>query len=351
MSLLGKLDVMTPLEVRQLDGLGAEILGADLASITVGDWNQIEAAFAAFGLLVFRDQLLTEQEHVDFARRWGAIELPRSGRHGVFAEVAVSPEAEANKPAEQGLWHADQSYRASPPLGSVEAVHNLPAGGATTMFASMYSSFDALSSGTQRALEALSAVHTLRLESRDRPSLDDCTWFDSRDPADQAESATHPIVIHHPVSGRKALFVNPTFTTRIEEIDEREGLGLLNQLYEHCQQPEFTTTVEWEPGTVAIWDNRAVWHFNPTAAERPFMHRVTIAGTELKPAISPDKSDPSFAQKAGATLAGGILTAAMTGIAEVIDPERVKQDIEIVSEAPEREDLPDLGFGELPPLD
>ena len=134
-------------------------------------------------------------------------------------------------------------------------------------------------------------------------------------------------------------------------MEERPGLALLNQLYEHCQLPEFTTTIDWELGMVVLWDNRSVWRFSDEPQSSLTIHRVTIAGSPLRPWIDPEKKTPSLTERAGATLAGGILTAAMTGIAEVFDPERIKQDIEIVSEAPEREPLTDLDFGGLPPLD
>lgn len=322
---------MTPLEVHPLKGAGAEILGADLSLLTVGEWNQIEAAFAAFGLLVFRDQILTEGDHIDFARRWGTLE---PGNHDEFPEISVS-DLHSNTAGRLGVWHTSGSFRPQPPSSSVAIARKIPAGGAEIMFADTYAAFDALSSGTQRALEALRAVHASGMESSG---------------SSNAEIA-HPLVIHHSLSGRKTLFLNPTFTTRVEDMEEREGLGLLNQLYDHCQQPEFTTTVEWEPGTVILWDERAMWHFSPQVAMRPTIHQVTVAGPALKPAVAPAKKDPTLTQRAGATLAGGILTAAMTGIAEVIDPERVKHDIEIVSEAPEPDDLPEFDFGELPPID
>lgn len=322
---------MTALEVLQLDGAGAEIVGADVTLLTVGDWNQIEAAFASFGLLVFRDQILTEEDHIDFARRWGSLERSSSGS---FPEIAVAGPKNATD-TQYGVWHTNGSFTAKPPCASVAIARSIPASGSTIMFANTYAAFDALTGGTQRALEALRAMHSSAATGG----------------GEAPEVVAHPLVIHHPVSGRKTLYLNPTFTTSVEDMEEREGLGLLNQLYDHCQQPEFTTTVEWEPGTVVIWDERAIWHFWPTAAKQSTVHTVTVSGSALKPGVAPAKKDPTLTERAGATLAGGLLTAAMTGIAEVIDPERVTQDIEIVSEAPEQDDLPDFDFGGLPPID
>ena len=343
---------MTSLEVRPFDGAGAEILGADITTLSVGEWHQLEAAFASFGLLVFRDQIITEHEHVEFARRWGTCLQPRANIHGVFPEIAVSPTRTVST-AERGVWHADQSYLPAPTMGSVEVVRGIPPAGASTMFASTYSAFDTLSTGTQRALEVLTASHAKPTDAPESSGVSTCSWCSPLASQGGSASATHPIVIRHPISGRKTLFVNPTFTTSVTDMEDAAGLALLNQLYEHCQQPEFTVAVDWEPGTVMLWDDRAMLHFTNPGVELPLTHRVTLAGTTLKPVVSQNKSDPSLTQRAGATLAGGILTAAMTGIAEVIHPERVKQDIEIVSEAPDSdpEDGPELDFGELPPLD
>lgn len=350
---------MTPLEIRPLEGAGAEILYVDLAALTVGDWNQIEAAFAAYGLLFFRDQILTEQDHLTFARRWGAINTNRFFTpHPQFPEIALVVKEPTDAQNIGSGWHADHSYDAEPALGSVLVARELPSTGGDTLFASMYSAFDALSTGTQQALEALLATHSARqtfgTAAYAEDSEDDFSGrLGNADLADSLPDVSHPVVIRHPVSGRKALYVNPEFTTGIDGMDDTEGLALLNQLYEHGQQPEFVTRFSWEPGSVALWDNRAVWHLaeDDYPGQRREMHRITIAGCPLSPAVRPDKPDPSLTQRAGRTLAGGLITAAMMGIAEVLDPERVTQDIEIVSEAPEREPLQALDFGDLPSLD
>ena len=349
---------MTPLEIHPLDGAGAEVRYVDLSALTVGDWNQIEAAFANYGLLVFRDQILTEVEHLEFARRWGALTVNRFfAPHPRFPEIALVVKEASDSSNIGSGWHADHSYDPEPALGSVLVARELPDTGGDTLFASMYAAFDALSSGTQRALEALTATHSAQHSFGSEAYADGDHDFDDRlgnaAVADSMDAVHHPVVIRHPISGRKALYVNPEFTTGIVGMEENEGLALLNQLYEHCQLPEFVARCHWEPGTVALWDNRAMWHLakNDYPGERRVMHRVTIAGTALEPAVRPDRPDPSLTQRAGRTLAGGLITAAMTGIAEVIEPERARQDIEIVSEAPEKEPLNDLDFGGLPPLD
>ncbi len=318
---------MTPLEIRQLPNAGAEILGCDLAELTVGDANQLEAAFAAFGLLVFRDQVIAPEDLAGFASRWGTAVVP--GEAGDDVSVVQRSASVGDEP---GVWYGGNSFSEKPDLGMVVFV---PQGSGSVpdeiSFASLASAFDALSGPTCRALEGLRATHKS---------------------SDGSEFA-HPLVIRHPVSGKSSIYTNPAYAMSVEGMAEGAGLQLLNELIDHCQRDEFVVTVDWEPGTVILWDNRALWHFDrsePTDASN--ILRVRIEGTALKPAVRPDKSDPSLTQRAGATLAGGIITAAMTGIAEVIEPERARQDIEIVSEAPDREPLDDtLDFGGLPPLD
>lgn len=295
-----------------MDCAGAQVLGVDLAATTVGEWNQVEAAFAAFGILIFPDQVLTRKEHIEFAARWGPS--------------IDDADSEANGRDVHG-WLADGSYLDAP-IGATSLMLRTSAASATIKIAAMYNAFDTLSSGTQKALEALHAVHT-----------------------NGNQTATHPLVIRHPMSGRKVLFANPTFTTTIVGMDEAAGLELLNELYTHCLREEFLTAISCEPGAVVLLDNRATMRFgDPLLA--PAVSTVSIGGVPLAPAVRPTKADPTLPQRAGATLAGGIITAAMIGIADVLEPEKRTHDIEIVSEAPDREPLDQtLDFGDLPPLD
>ena len=303
---------MTSLEIVALDVAGAEVFGADLSQPIGGEADQIAAAFASFGLLAFRDQVLDEDDLVRVASSFGAA---RPGHQ------IASP----------GQWHAGDTGRPEPMTGTLTALR-----GRTEVpdarFASTYVAFDFLASTTRKALEGLFALHVTH---------------------DRSGQTRHPLVIRHPLSGRKALFVNPTTTVGIEGMTEDASLPLLNQLFEHGQSPEYVATVAWEPGTVILWDSRALWRFEAVDTDPQRFVSVEIAGPALSPAVPQDSpADPSLVQRAGATLAGGIITAAMTGIAEVIEPERVRPDVEIVAEAPDREPMDeDLGFGGRPPLE
>ncbi len=303
---------MTPLEIVALEPAGAEVFGADLSDRSVADSDQITAAFAAFGLLVFREQVVDERELFAFASRFGSASMIQ----GVGAP---------------GQWHAGNTGQVEPMLGTLSALrgrHDVP----DTRFASTSVAFDYLSSSTRSALEGLHGHHLLN--------------------DDAAATTRHPLVIRHPLSGRKTLFANPSTTIGVDGMADAAGLALLNELFEHGQSEECVTTVSWEPGTVILWDSRSFWRFEPTQTDPDQLLTIQIQGVALSPAVPQDATDPSLVQRAGATLAGGIITAAMTGIAEVIEPERVRPDVEIVAEAPDREPLDDgFDFGDLPPLD
>jgi len=303
---------MTALEITAYERAGAEVLGCDLSNQTVGESDQIAAAFASFGLLVFRDQVLDQQELVDIASRFGSA-------------------TKAASDGPRGQWHSGKTGLSEPMLGTLSALHgrdSVP----DTRFASTYLALDFLSSATRNALEGLYGLHV----------------YDAM----PAAPVRHPLVIRHPLSGRKALFVNPSTTSGIDGMGDEAGLALLNELFEHGQGDDCVETVSWEPGTVILWDSRAFWRFESAESDPAQFVTMEISGVPLSAAVPRDTSDPSLVQRAGATLAGGIITAAMTGIAEVIEPERVRPDVEIVAEAPDREPLDDgFDFGDLPPLE
>lgn len=325
---------MTPLEIRPLENAGAEVLGCDLGSLTVGDANQLEAAFGAFGLLVFRDQAITTDEFIGAVKLWGAP-VPNLSVQGGDTNSIVEVISTVSSLGES--WHAGDSYREVPSLGSAVLMRS-SSSPHETLFASTSAAFAALSGPTQRALEGLRAVHEATYETGKESNR---------------QRAVHPIVIRHPISGNETLYVNPAHTIRVEGMAEGPSLELLNQLFEHGQRDEFIAHLDWEPGSLVMWDSRAFWTLDRhQPLETPRFERLTIAGTKLTAAVRQDPRDLTRVERAGATLAGGIITAAMMGIAEVLEPDRAKPDIEIVSEAPDREPLDDdFNFGELPPLD
>jgi taurine dioxygenase len=118
---------------------------------------------------------------------------------------------------------------------------------------------------------------------KDRANRNDDTVGRIRNPEAAIQDVVHPVIIKHPETGRKALYVNPTFTLGFDGWTDAESKPLLEYLYEHATRPEFTCRFEWKPGSIAFWDNRATWHLaiNDYHGEKRLMHRITIEGEKL----------------------------------------------------------------------
>jgi taurine dioxygenase len=264
--------------------VGAEIADVDLAGpITEETFAEIRRAFGEYGVVFFRDQYLTPEQHVSFAESFAPIDINR-----FFAAVPGYPMiAEVRKEPEQtrnigGGWHTDHSYDEAPALGSMLYAREVPTTGGDTLFAGMYAAYDALSEGLKATLEGLRACHSSRhvFGPEAHARRGDLV---GRNPELATQDAIHPVVIRHPETGRKALYVNPGFTLRFEGWTEEESRPLLDHLYRHATRPEFTCRFHWRVGSLALWDNRSTWHFavNDYPGERRLLHRITIQGSRL----------------------------------------------------------------------
>lgn len=271
--------------------LGAEIHGVDLSrALSPDQFREIRAAFGAYGVIFFRDQRLEPEQHIAFARRWAEIDVNR-----FFAQVDGHPEiAMVLKEPEQrnnigGGWHTDHSYDREPAMGSMLYAHEVPASGGDTLFASMYRAYEALSDGLKSVLLGLKARHSSRhVFGPARLERNDDTVGRIRNPHLAVQDAVHPVVIRHPETGRRALYVNPGFTLGFEGWTDEESRPLLDYLYAHAGRPEFTCRFRWAPGSMAFWDNRATWHraLNDYHGQRRMMHRITVCGTPLESAAA-----------------------------------------------------------------
>ncbi len=259
--------------------LGAEVGGLHLGEIGDGALDEVRAAFVEHQVLFFRDQEITRDQHKEFGRHFGTLQIHpflQPLKHEGHPEFVVLQSDEQRPYVAEG-WHSDVTFLDEPPLGSVLKCVVAPEFGGDTMWASMYAAYEALSDKMQRMLSDLVAIHnTANTFSRigyrtDRPG---------DGPAPKILSAEHPVVRTHPESGRKALFVNSTFTASIKGMKPRESLALLGFLYRHIETPDFSCRFRWRPNSVAMWDNRCTQHRvvadNRTANRR--MERVTING-------------------------------------------------------------------------
>jgi len=160
----------------------------------------------------------------------------------------------------------------------------VPKTGGDTLFASMYAAYDALSEGLKATLAGLKAVHSSRhVFGPEAPARRGDLAGRIRNPELATQHAVHPVVIRHPDSGRRVLYVNSGFTLRFDGWSEEESRPLLDYLYRHAVRPEFTCRFQWRLGSLAFWDNRSTWHFavNDYHGERRLLHRITIAGPKL----------------------------------------------------------------------
>ena len=265
-------------------GCGAEVVGVDLNALSDADVTAAGAAQAEYGVVFFRDQKLTPDTQLAAAKRFGAINVNRFftpvAEQPSVAMVLKEPHHEVNV---GGGWHTDHSYDDEPALGSMLYALEIPSRGGDTLFANMYSGYQALSPGLQRTLEGLQAVHSSR-HVFGRGGYHAGRPDDRYHNAEQAtQDAVHPMVIRHPVSGRAALYVNPGFTVRIDGWTDLESRALLKYLYRIAARPEHTCRFQWQVGSVAFWDNRATWHYalDDYPGERRLMHRVTVDGGPL----------------------------------------------------------------------
>ena len=266
-------------------GVGVEVHNVDIKSgIDSGTFDELRAAFVEHGLIFLRDQDITPDEHIAFAERWGKINInrffPRLDGYDQIATVTKEPHQTTNI---GGGWHTDHSYDHVPAMGSILIARETPPVGGDTLFACMYTAYDTLSDGLKQTLEDMKAVHSSRHIFGEQSSYRDTMRGRFSNPEDATQDAVHPVVIMHPESGRKALYVNPGFTLHFYGWTVAESKPLLDYLYAHSVQLEHTTRFQWAPGSIAFWDNRCTWHYalNDYHGTRREMHRITIEGSPI----------------------------------------------------------------------
>lgn len=264
---------------RMTSTIGARVSGIDLAERQPqGVIDEIDWAVAEHGVLFFDGQHdLTPSAQRDFGARFGELWVhPWVKNVGPECPevIVLTSETLPGTGHDSVRWHADATFDEHPPRGSILRAVELPAKGGDTLWASMYAAYDALSSKLQSFLDGLHAEH--ESDSFRRLMAEGKAREDA--PAEMTTSV-HPVVATHPVTGRRALFVNVIFTKRIVELRQLESDRLLALLFEHIKCPDFQVRLAWQPGAVAFWDNRATQHYVVgDYTERRVMHRVTIRG-------------------------------------------------------------------------
>ena len=266
------------IEVRELTPrIGATVAGINLAE-PLGNqaYQEVHDALMRHQVLFFHDQKLTLDQHLSLARSFGELHIhPGSPPPEGYPEIlVVHGDADSTRVSGEN-WHSDVSCDEEPPMASMLHLHTVPETGGDTLFASMYSAYDALSESMKTFLGGLSATHNGEQVYRGR--------YSDRGVDDTGKTypkAVHPVVRTHPVTGRRALYVNAYFTTHINELSSGESRALLEYLCTHSTQPAFQCRFKWRPDTMAFWDNRcvqhiAMWDYYPQVRSG---YRVTIRG-------------------------------------------------------------------------
>lgn len=271
-----------PLDLQPLGPRFGAVVRLDLATADDAQVAAVRAALTAYKVLFFRDQTIDPDGQVALGNRLGEL----TASHPVVPGVdEAHTEIYALDSADDGfadVWHTDVTFMKRPPLGSVLRAVTLPATGGDTSWADLELAFDSLSEPVQRLAEDLSAVHdgnrAFGYYLAQRRDGQGSLW--EGEMITRLDEVVHPVVRVHPETGRKSLFVNPGFTTRIAGVSEAESRHLLEIFFAHITKPEHIVRHRWAVGDVAMWDNRATAHYanRDYGGARRVMHRVTLRG-------------------------------------------------------------------------
>ena len=270
------------MEVKKLTAaIGAEIHGVDLAqTITPDTVREIRQAWLEHCVIFFREQALGDAQFLAFAQALGVpVEYPFI--KGLPGHPCITPvvKLEHERHNFGGIWHSDTTYLEAPPMGTLLLAREVPPAGGDTLFANQYLAYETLSAGLKQTLADLIGVASSAKADVTR-TREDRLKTDGREDARKEYSAEHPVVRTHPETGRKALYVNVGHTVRFKGWTEAESAPLLNFLFQHQIQTEFTCRFNWRVGSMALWDNRCAQHYpvNDYHGHRRVMHRITLAG-------------------------------------------------------------------------
>ncbi|ALI01710.1 taurine dioxygenase [Pseudomonas sp. FW306-02-F02-AA] len=269
---------VTPLST----ALGAQISGVDISQpLNLEQRDAIEQALLKHQVLFFREQPINPQQQARFATNFGDLHI-----HPIYPNVPEQPEVlildtTHTDVRDNAVWHTDVTFLPTPALGAVLSAKLLPEFGGDTLWASGIAAYEALSTPLQNLLQGLTATHdfvkSFPLERFGTTPEALVQWEAARK---KNPPLSHPVIRTHPVSGRKSLFVNEGFTTKINELSETESEAILKLLFAHATRPEFTIRWRWQENDVAFWDNRVTQHFavDDYRPARRVMHRATVLG-------------------------------------------------------------------------
>jgi len=258
--------------------IGGLVSNIDLTkALDAATVQDLHNALMKHQVLFFRDQKLTHETQKALGEHFGRLHVSVGGDGTNSKQLSDYPEVRAlhfdeNSTSVSGneMWHTDQSCMETPPMGTILYIHTVPPdGGGDTMFASMYAAYEALSDNMKRYLEGVTALH-------------DGAGAFARTANNNLPVTEQPIVARHPVTGRRLIYVNPIFTTRICNVSKDESDAILGYLFRHCEHPNFQVRFNWRPHSIAFWDNRcthhrALWDYYPNTRSG---FRIQIEGKD-----------------------------------------------------------------------
>ncbi|GLV78928.1 TauD/TfdA dioxygenase family protein [Streptomyces hygroscopicus] len=256
--------------------IGAEIRGLDLSRpLDPALREELNRALLEWKVLFFRGQHLTPEAQRQFARHWGELETNPLLAAGSSEDVVRFDKGSGATPTFENVWHADVTFRERPALGAVLQLREVPPVGGDTMWADMAAAYDNLPAEVKARIDGATAVHDFIPGFARFYGPERLAPFQETFPP-----VEHPVVRTHPETGRRMLFVNTSFTTRITGMERAESDRLLSFLCRQAHVPEYQVRFHWQPGDVAFWDNRATQHYavNDYAPHRRVAERVAIEG-------------------------------------------------------------------------
>lgn len=270
--------------------IGAEIRGVDLAlELPDGVFAQIYRALLEYKVVFFRDQQMTAEQQIQFARRFGPLEQnPFRPQREDIPELQIIKNDKDHPVLSTDVWHADLTFRKLPTKFTILRCLQIPDRGGDTMWADMCAAYEGLSPKLREFITGLTATHDFKnfrvLYKGDAQKRAQLLQME-----DMFPNPSHPVVINHPETGQRVLFVNRQFTLRIDGLSEIESRNILEILYHQSSVPEYQFRLTWRPGTLVIWDNRHCQHYavNDYYPYPRHMERVAVAG-DVAPAFDPN---------------------------------------------------------------
>jgi taurine dioxygenase len=262
--------------------VGAAVRGVDLSQrLDEGTVAEIRNAFLTHHVLFFSDQDLTAEEQLRFGRCFGELDthpfVEGTEAHPEVIEIITEPDDVLNF---GGGWHSDVTFLEEPDLGSILYAIEVPPFGGDTLFADQHAAYEALSDTMKELLDGLVAQHSAGPQYAEGGYSTLSKSMKTKSPERADRVVCHPLVRTHPETGKKALYVNPSFTIGIEGMRMDESMALLGFLFNHMVREPFTCRFRWTPGSVAMWDNRSVLHYAlyDYRGHRRRMRRITVKG-------------------------------------------------------------------------